>query len=261
MCEKTGAAMPMMLLTNFKSALGIEGPSFEALLAIWTTVFTLLTILAMCTQEPFRPSVPQQTSKFRMKAPLLFKQTLKGQIRSWVFMTLMVWSLLIMLRLSLFPITAIEHYRANSSPSMHYSLDHTSFGLALGSVVFNTAIWYSSESAPLSYAVGLIGMLEWCWSRYSRWLSLRAFALGQVLVMPLRPAFESFLWEYCERMFGYQAFSPTWAILQVILCTINSLLVLVIVCMGWWPFVMCPLDFMIAISTALFSLFLKFIDH
>lgn len=261
MCEKTGAAMPMMLLTNFKSALGIDGPSFETLLALWTASFTILVIIAMLTLEPTKLSVPQQTSRYRMKAPLLFKQTLKGQVQSWVFMTLMFWSILIMLRLSLYPITAIEHYRANSSPSMHYSLDHTSFGLALGPSVFNTAIWYSSESSPLSSAVGLIGVLEWWWSKYARWLSLRAFSLGQVLVMPLRPAFESFLWEYCERMFGYQAFSLTWAIFQMILCSINSILLLVIVSMGWWSSVMFPLDVLIAVTSVLFFLFLRFIDH
>lgn len=79
--------------------------------------------------------------------------------------------------------------------------------------------------------------------------------------MPLKPAFESFIWEYCERMFGYQAFAPTWAILQMIISLANSVLVLIIVSKGWWSTVMFPLDIAIAIATVLFVLFLRFIDH
>ena len=118
MVERTGATVPMILLTNFKSALVIERPSLDTLLGLWTVAFTFAIVGALFTMDRgVRESIPEQTSRFPMKAPLLFKQSLGGQIRSWPFAMLFIWSTLIMLRLSLYPITAIEHYRANTSPN------------------------------------------------------------------------------------------------------------------------------------------------
>lgn len=119
MIEKSAACMPMWLLTNFKSA-----NSLEALLSFWTIGFTIVMIVAMCTVDENEGGgrIPEQTSRFPIKSPLLFKQTLKGQLESWVFMTLVIWSALFMLRLSLYPITAIEHYRMNSSPDSNFTI-------------------------------------------------------------------------------------------------------------------------------------------